>query len=153
MGKEDQIGIVIGIACFSWNRAYSLTILVRQESYLLPRGHPENSFLLIFPKESPSFNAKRGIMVPGVPCVSRGKWEWECDNLCCHVLALRKQPNFQNAVFCEDRFEKIPVLYAHLTYKMMSSVFGMGRSTNSVAWKLAKCAKLILVFVLAFELP
>ena len=72
-------------------------------------------------------------MVPGVPCVSRGKWERECDNLCCHVLALRKQPNFQNAVFCEDRFEKIPVLYAHLTYKMMSSVFGMGRSTNSVA--------------------
>ncbi|CAH3139719.1 unnamed protein product, partial [Pocillopora meandrina] len=69
VGKEDQIGIVIGIACFSWNRAYSLTILVRQESYLLPRGHPENSFLL----ESPSFNAKRGIMVPGVPCVSRGK--------------------------------------------------------------------------------
>ena len=85
-------------------------------------------------------------MVPGVPCVSRGKWEWESDNLCRHVLALRKQPNFQNAVFCEDRFEKIPVLYAHLTYKMMSNVFRMGRSTNSVAWKLAKCAKLILVF-------
>ena len=75
MGKEDQIGIVIGTACFSWNRAYPLTILVRQESYLLPRGHPENSFLLVFPEESPSFNAKRGIMVPGVPCVSRGKWE------------------------------------------------------------------------------
>ncbi|RMX43605.1 hypothetical protein pdam_00020604, partial [Pocillopora damicornis] len=38
-----------------------------------------------------------------------------------------------NTVFCEDRVVKIPGLYAHLTYKMMSSVFGMGRSMNSIA--------------------
>ena len=63
-----------------------------------------------------------------------------------HALALRKQHNLQKVVFCEDRFAKISVLYARFTYKMMSSVFGMGQSTNSIAWKLAKCAKLILVF-------
>ena len=55
------------------------------------------------------------------------------------------------AVFFEDRFAKIPVLNAHLTYKMMSSVFGMGRSTNSMAWKLAKCAKFILLLEITNE--
>ena len=32
-------------------------------------------------------------------------------------LALRKQHNLQNALFHEDRFAKIHVLYDHLTYK------------------------------------
>ena len=80
-------------------------------------------------------------MVSGVPCVNRGNWGWECDSLCYHVLAFRKQHNLQNAVFCEGRIAKIPVLCAHLTYKMMSSVFGMGRSTNSIAWKASQMCK------------
>ena len=52
---------------------------------------------------------------------------------CYHTLAHREQYILLNAVFCEDRLAKIPVLYAHLTHKMMSSVFGMSRSTNSIA--------------------
>ena len=50
-----------------------------------------------------------------------------------HTLAHREQYILLNAVFCEDRLAKIPVLYAHLTHKMMSSVFGMSWSTNSIA--------------------
>ena len=74
---------------------------------------------------------------------TRMRWE------CVIILSLLVNNVFQhillNAVFCEDRLAKIPVLYAHLTHKMISSVFGMGRSTNSIAWKLAECAKFILV--------
>ena len=62
--------------------------------------------------------AKRGGMVPGVPCGDRGNWGSECDSSCLyHVLALRKQHNLKNAVLCEDRFAKIHVLYSHLIYK------------------------------------
>ena len=62
------------------------------------------------------------------------------------MLAISKQHNLQNTVLREDRFRKTDVLYAHLVYKrhtvrgrpheMLPSVSGMGRSTNSVAWKL-----------------
>ena len=38
-------------------------------------------------------------------------------NSCYYGVALRKQHNLHNAVFYEDRFAKIHVLYAHLTYK------------------------------------
>ena len=34
-----------------------------------------------------------------------------------HVLAIPKQHNLKNAVVCEDCFEKIDVLYTHVTYK------------------------------------
>ena len=68
-------------------------------------------------KASRSWSPKGGVMVPGVPCVNRGNGGWESNNLCYHVLALRKQHNLKNVLFCEDRFAKIPVLYAHLTYK------------------------------------
>ena len=59
------------------------------------------------------------------------------------MLALLKQHNLKNAEFCENCFVKIPVLYTRLTNKMMSSVLGMGWSTNSIARKLAKYAKFI----------
>ena len=62
----------------------------------------------------PFLGAKRGVMVPGVPCVDRGNWGWECSNLCCYVLDLRKQ---HKSVLYEVRFAKIPVLYAHHTSK------------------------------------
>ena len=42
-------------------------------------------------KCKPFFVAKSGVMVPGVPCLNRGNWGRECDNLGCYVLARRKQ--------------------------------------------------------------
>ena len=46
-------------------------------------------------------------------------------------------------VLREKQLQK--ALFSLAWHKKMSSVFGTGRSTNSMAWKLAKCAKFVLV--------
>ena len=35
------------------------------------------------------FLAKRGVMIPGIPCVDCGNWGWEGASSCCHALAFR----------------------------------------------------------------
>ena len=74
--------------------------------------------------------------VRGGPNGKHGNWGWELNRL----LVLRKQ-QLRNAVFCKESF-----VFTFLTYKM-SSVFGTGQSTNSMAWKLAKWAKFVLVLM------
>ena len=103
--------------------------------------------------------AKRVVMLPGIPYMDRGNWGWECDSLCYHVLATRKQQHLQNAVLCEDCFAKTSALYAHLTYRHTRCSWKTtlndvehfrnwpGHEFYSLkAGKLTKCANFILVF-------
>ena len=52
--------------------------------------------------------------LPGVPCVDRGNWEWECNS-----FAIRNPHNLHNDVLCEDRFAKTDA--AHLTHRRTPS--------------------------------
>jgi len=59
-------------------------------------------------KCKPLLVAKRGIMVPDVPCVDRGKnWGRKLDIAC---------SSWKNAMFCEESFGNNRALYVHLTY-------------------------------------
>jgi len=48
------------------------------------------------------------------------------------VLALCEY-NLQNAMCCEESFEKKHVLYTLISYTKMLHVFGTGRPTNPIA--------------------
>lgn len=62
----------------------------------------------------------QGVIVPGVASGERGNWGWELRQLANRGLALRRQPNSQNAVFFfffNESFGWNQALYTLLIYK------------------------------------
>ena len=73
---------------------------------------PDDSFCSGFRRKAQVINwkpflvAKRGFMVPGVPCLESGNWRRECVSLLFRVIGLREERNVQKAVICEVSFRR-----------------------------------------------
>ena len=91
------------IACFF--ACYMYFCLMRdheeqlmKEWFLITRasvhGKPES-------ENATNFHAKRGVMVPGIPCVDHGNWGRERDIT----------RSWQNSMFCEESFGKYRALF------------------------------------------
>ena len=69
------------------------------------------------------FFAKKGVMVPGVPCGDRGSWGRERDIDC----------SWQNSVFCEESFGKYRAfIYTFISQTKMPIFFWKGRSSSYI---------------------
>ena len=77
------------------------------------------------------------VIVLGAPSKKHEDWGW--DKILFSFFANNK---FQNASFCKES------LFPLVWHTKMSSVFGTGRSTNSMAWKIAKWARFVLVLTI-----
>lgn len=122
------------VDCVTWQK-WKLGSL---SSFLFNSSNPRSFFLYgYYSICSRCFitRASSWVMVPGVPSGERGNSPGDENN---RVLALREQRNWQNAVFSEESFEKNHP-FTLISHSEMPSVFGTGWSTNSIAWKLAKC--------------
>ena len=73
------------------------------------------------------------VMVLGAPTEKSGDWGWD------------------KKIFANNSYRILPfvkkALFSLVWHTKMSSVFGTGRSMNSMVWKLAKWAKFVLVLM------